>query len=210
MIAIVILAAGAARRMGRSKQLLPLGDKPIVWHTAAAACRAGLGAVITVIGSEAEQVSAALTDLPMTIVHNPLWETGQSSSVRTGLAAVDPATEAVIFLPADQPLVTPGLLQELAALYRSSGAAAAAPSFRGRRSSPVLFDLTRWRQDLLNLSGDQGGRGLLAAASEEVALLEVTDRYLLFDADSPSEYEQLQQIWADRRNTVAGNKSNKG
>lgn len=208
-ISIVILAAGAAKRMGCSKQLLPLGGKPIIWQTTATACSAGLGEVIVVTGAKADLVSAAVADLPVRIVYNSYWETGQASSVRTGLSQVDPAAAGVIFLPADQPLVTSTLLQELAALYQSSGATAAAPCRQGRRSSPALFDLGRWRQQLLNLQGDQGGRSLLDAAPGEVVLLEVADDCILCDADSPSDYENLQQLWADRRIAFAGNKSNK-
>lgn len=197
-IAVVVLAAGASSRMGTSKQLLPLGGKTIVWQTTNAACQAALGEVIVVTGSNAERVDAAVGDLPITSIYNPNWQDGQASSVVTGISALSGESTAAIFLPADQPLVTPELLRRLAELYQTSGSTAAAPCFKGRRGSPVLFDLSRWRQKLLKLAGDQGGRTLLNACPDEVSLLELTDDSVLFDADCLIEYEQLVKLWTRR------------
>jgi molybdenum cofactor cytidylyltransferase len=199
MIAVIILAAGAARRMGQSKQLLPLGGKTLVWQTANAACQANLGEVIVVTGAQGDRVKAALTDLPLQVVHNAKWEAGQATSVRAGVLALEADVQAVIFLPADQPLVTPELLTELVSCYHSSGAATVLPCFQGRRGSPVLFDLTFWRQELLSLEGDKGGRELLNSQPDKVATLEITDGSLLFDADSLAEYEQLRELWVARQ-----------
>lgn len=185
--------------MGRSKQLLPLGGKTLVWQTANAACRANVGEVIVVTGAEGDRVKAVLADLPLQVVHNEKWQAGQATSVRAGVLALNAETQAVIFLPADQPLVTAELLAELVSFYRSSGAAAVQPCYQGKRGSPVLFDLRVWRPKLLSLEGDKGGRELLKSQPDKVASLEIADARLLFDADSLEEYEQLRELWAARQ-----------
>ena len=85
MIVGIILAAGAARRMGKLKQLLPLGGKPMVWHVADAACRSRLDSVRIVTGAESAAVSAAVSELPLSEVVNPAWQRGQSTSLSAGL-----------------------------------------------------------------------------------------------------------------------------
>lgn len=198
-VSIVILAAGAARRMGRLKQLLMLDGKPLVWRTAAAACAAAVNEVLVVTGALSDAVTDGLADLPVRAVYNPEWCQGQSTSVRAGVEALNPHTQAVIFLPADQPLVTPDLLQQLNERYLATGSSIVAPIVAGRLSSPVLFDVSVWRQSLLSLSGDKGGRSILVSHPEAVVMLDVLDVEQLLDADTPQDFDQIQALWLERQ-----------
>ena len=68
----LVLAAGAARRMGRPKQLLPLGGRALLQHVVDAAAASALGDVVIVLGHEADAIEAALR-LPARarVVRNP-------------------------------------------------------------------------------------------------------------------------------------------
>lgn len=198
MIAAIVLAAGAARRMGRPKQLLPLAGKPLVWHVADTACRAGLSEVIVVTGSQRAAVTEAVADLPVRPVHNPGWQAGQASSLRAGLAAAAPETAAAIFLLADQPLVSPDIIRALVAAWRAGGTIVV-PTASGRRGNPVLFDLGCWRRQLVALSGDAGARGIIAANPGEVQAVPVADEAIFFDVDTPDDYIKLQELYSERK-----------
>lgn len=195
MIAAVVLAAGAARRMGRPKQLLPLAGRPLVWHVASAACRSVVDEVIVVTGARRTAVAAAVAGLSVRLAPNPRWRSGQASSLQAGLNAVSPDTGAIIFLLADQPLVTPALLDSLAAAYRAGGGSIVAPVAGGRRGNPVLFDIARWRQQLLALTGDAGARAIIAAHPGQVAAVPVTDETVFFDVDTPADYEEIIRLY---------------
>jgi molybdenum cofactor cytidylyltransferase len=197
MIAAVVLAAGAASRMGRTKQLLPLAGKPLVRHVAAAACAAAVGEVVVVTGAESAAVAAAVAGLPLRTVYNADWPAGQSASLKTGLAALAPEARAVVFLLADQPLVTPELINALIDSYRQGGATIAVPVAGGRRGNPVLFDLARWRSALMDLAGDAGARGIIDANPGEVAQIEAGPEIFL-DIDTPDDYTKMQAIWNGR------------
>ncbi len=196
MIAAVVLAAGAARRMGRPKQLLPLAGRPLVWHVASAACQSVVDEVIVVTGSRRTAVEAAVAGLPVRLAPNHHWRSGQASSLQTGLNAVSPDSGAVIFLLADQPLVTPALLDSLAAAYRAGGGSIVAPVAGGRRGNPVLFAIGRWRQQLLALTGDAGARAIIAAHPDQVAAVSVADETVFFDVDTPAEYDEIKRLYA--------------
>ncbi|MCX7781519.1 MAG: NTP transferase domain-containing protein, partial [Negativicutes bacterium] len=88
MFSAVILAAGASRRMGTPKQLLPVGGRPMVRRVAEAVCRSQVAEVIAVTGAYAEEVGKALKGLPVKIAFNPAWAEGQSGSVATGVKAL--------------------------------------------------------------------------------------------------------------------------
>lgn len=185
--------------MGHTKQLLLLGGKPLVFQTTAVACQADLGEVLVITGSEGTNVAKAVKSLPVRVINNPHWRQGQATSVRAGVEALNCQTQAVIFLPADQPLVTPELLRDLVLLYHGSGALAVMPCCHGQKGSPVLFDLSYWRQELLQISGDKGGRDLLKSQPNQVAFLEIADDQVLFDADTPTDFKRLQQLWCQRQ-----------
>jgi len=189
-IAAVVLGAGASTRFGQCKQLLDWEGKPLLCHVTDVALEAGLGPVIVVLGCRAEDTRAALGDRPVQIVMNWRWAEGLSTSVQTGLAALLPEAEAAIFLQCDQPLITPDLLRALAARFEETGASIVHPTFEGQRGTPVLF-ARRLFPELAAVSGDEGGRSLMARYPEDITTVEVDDPDVLADIDTPADYQQL-------------------
>ncbi|MCX7781460.1 MAG: NTP transferase domain-containing protein, partial [Negativicutes bacterium] len=90
----------------------------------------------------------------------------------------------------------PELINTLIEAYSNSAKTIIAPVYQERRGTPVLFALEYWRDELLALIGDQGARGLLERYPEQVAFLPVADGKLLWDADTPAEYQAMTAAWA--------------
>jgi molybdenum cofactor cytidylyltransferase len=191
-VAAIVLAAGGSSRMGQPKQLLPLGGQPMVRCVVDAVCSAGLRQVLVVVGAHAQTVMGALAGLPVDIVVNPAWPEGMSTSLRAGLNAVRSEIRAVLIVLADQPALTPDLVQALLARYRTTGAPIVAPFYGGRRGNPVLFDRALF-PELAALEGDQGGRLLLIKYHEQVAPLEIKDPALIVDVDTLQDYERIKE-----------------
>ena len=195
--AAILLAAGASTRFGQPKQLLDWDGVPLLAHTADTALAAGLAPVIVVLGCQAEAACAALDTAvnghcwgPVQTVMNWRWEQGLSTSVQAGLAALPPETEAAIFLQCDQPLVTPDLLRALVARFEETNALIVHPTHAGQRGTPTLF-ARRLFPKLAAVTGDEGGRSLIAHYTNEVATVEVTNPDTLADVDTPTDYERL-------------------
>ncbi len=191
MIRGIILAAGAARRMGKIKQLLPLGNQPMICHIAHAACQSELNEVVLVIGAAADLVSSAVDNFSLQIINNPDWSQGQASSLKAGLRLLTLDAEAVLFLLADQPLITAGLINRIIEAYRSSGKTIICPTHGERRGNPVLFDLNRWRDALSALSGDQGARQIIVDHPDEVGLVAVESEEIFWDIDTEEDYRRI-------------------
>ena len=203
-VAGIILAAGEAKRFGQPKQLLDWQGSPLVRHAAGTALAAGLSPVVVVTGAYAEQVEAAVRDLPVIISHNPDWQQGQSSSIQTGLKAITPpppplrdtspksfgfggGREGAIFLLADQPQVTPAVLRALVERHSVELDPIVAPLVQGQRANPVLFDRVTFPA-LMSLAGDIGGRAIFSKFP--VTYLPWHDENLLDDIDTPEQYER--------------------
>ncbi|HEX8666483.1 MAG TPA: molybdopterin-binding/glycosyltransferase family 2 protein, partial [Beijerinckiaceae bacterium] len=118
-VAAVVLAAGRSRRMGGPNKLLAtIGGVPLVRRAVEAAKGSRASPVIVVTGHQAEAVGAALAGLDATVVHNPDYAEGLSTSLTVGIAALPPAAEAAVVCLADMPGVTAAVIDRLIAAYR--------------------------------------------------------------------------------------------
>lgn len=194
MISGIVLAAGAARRLGRQKLFLDLRGKPVLQWVLEAALSSQLDEVICVVRDlkEARQKIFLKQDTLRWILNEKAHE-GQSTSVITGLEAVSPRCEGALFLVADQPLVKTELIDGLIELFRRSGALVIAPSFQGQSRNPVLFH-RRLFPELLKVTGDRGGRGLLEKHKEDTAFLAWEDVESFLDVDTWEDYERLKRL----------------
>lgn len=191
-VAAIVLAAGGSTRMGQPKQLLLVGGQPMVRRVTAAACASKLAQVIVVVGAQADAVRQALVGLAVDVVVNESWGEGMSTSVQAGLSALASGIQAVLIILADQPGLTPDLLNTLVARYYATRAAIVAPFYQGQRGNPVLFDRSLFGE-LAATQGDQGGRMLVTRHEGDVERVKVDDPSVLLDVDTHQDYEKTRE-----------------
>ena len=194
MISAVVLAAGRAERMGEQKLLMPLRDKPVLQWVLESALASELHEVICVVrdlGSVRRHIG--LVDERLFWLVNPLADRGQSSSVIAGLWAIDPQSDGALFLVGDQPLIHGELIDALVERFEKSNALIVAPVFHGETRNPVLFRRDLF-PDLLTLSGDRGGKGLVEKYRTQTVFLEWQDHTPFLDIDTRKDYESLMRL----------------
>jgi molybdenum cofactor cytidylyltransferase len=188
-VAVIVLAAGAGTRMsGRIKQLLPWRGHTLVENAIQIAAQSNAHETLVVLGAHVDALRPIVEKMPARVVLNRAWEGGHSTSIRAGLNALAHNIDAAIFMNADQPLLTPAVIDALIQRYRETDASIIAAQYAGRRGSPVLFDRKHFGE-LLALQGEQGGRELLA--NYPVVAVEFADARLGIDIDTLEEYEKL-------------------
>ncbi|CAN5173942.1 nucleotidyltransferase family protein [soil metagenome] len=177
----IVLAAGAGTRIGTPKALLStVAGEPWVARATALLVAAGCDPVLVVLGASAD-LARELVPSSATVVVADDWAEGMSASLRAGLLAADPLTDAALITLVD----LPGLPSTVVERVLAAGAAPdvlAQAVFEGRPGHPVLIGRSHWATVSAQISGDRGARGYLAAHG--VTEVECGDLFSGEDVDS--------------------------
>jgi molybdenum cofactor cytidylyltransferase len=193
VIAALLLAAGASRRFGGGLQKLvqELNGRPVVRWSAESLIGAPVSEVVVVLGANDAPVREALSGLPLRFIRNAAADGGMASSIAVGVSALTAETQAVVVVLGDEPLVGREPLERVVRRYKEGGAAIVAPTFRGVRGHPVLFDRSVF-PELLALTGDRGARALADRDPARLALVEL-DLPKPIDVDTPADLARLRR-----------------
>ena len=208
--AAIILAAGSSSRMGagRHKLLLPLGDRPVLAHVIDATLASQARPIILVLGHQVDQVRTQIapyiTHPNITIIENPMYLDGMSTSMRMGMqtlisngykkSALSSHIDSALIMLGDQPMITSRIIDNLITMYNATGKRIVAPLYAGKRGSPVLFDASLFHE-LLEVTGDEGGRTVLERHRQDLELVEMGDALANFDVDTWDAYQQVLEAW---------------
>ncbi|MDN4174641.1 NTP transferase domain-containing protein [Nocardioides sp. SOB77] len=171
----IVLAAGAGRRMGTPKALVDDWLARAVHVLRAGGC----DRVTAVLGARADDALALLPPRTAYVVAQD-WADGMSASLRAGLAAADPAAEAVVVTLVDLPDLVPEVVARVGR-HAAAGSLARA-AYAGVPGHPVLLGRDHWAGVLAETGGDRGAKGYLA--SHEVVLVECGDLATGQDVDA--------------------------
>lgn len=173
-----VLAAGASTRMGRSKQLLPLGGKPVIQHVVDAATRAAVDEILVVVGHDAEAMMGAVHLPPRgRCVVNRDYAEGMASSLVAAVRAAGPQSQAIAVLLGDEPSISTDVIDAALAAFRSGTsrivrAVYVAPDGTRKPGHPVIIGRDAWGE-VERLRGDEGMRRVIAAHPEWIVEVDI-------------------------------------
>jgi molybdenum cofactor cytidylyltransferase len=186
-VAAIVLAAGRSARMGRCKQLLPLGGSTVIGRCVNALVAGGAGEIVVVVSETGREVSEAVRGYPVRIAVNHLPGGDMSSSVRAGRDSLTGGESGVIVHLCDYPLVSAPTMNRMITEHRNSPDSIIIPCNRHRRGHPLLFP----RAILDELERDQILRDLVHRNPDRSACIDVDDPGVLLDMDTPEDYRRI-------------------
>ena len=194
MITGLVLAAGRSERMGTPKQLLPFGNLTLIEQVIRTLTRSRLGKdVVVVLGHRAMDIVKRISGLPVRLAYNPDPEGDMISSIRCGLAFIDPGQAFLIAL-GDQPLVTTGIVDRLIAEYERRPEGMVLPMHDGKRGHPMILS-PAYREEILFESLQGGLKALRDRHADSVRPVPVDTDAVLIDLDYWSDYEEALRRW---------------
>lgn len=187
--AIVVAAAGEARRFGSNKLLYKVDGMPLY--------RRMLGTLeqfpdtMKIIVTGYKEIKTDAMAQECVIVENKEPQLGMAHSVILGVEECyrrNPNLQGILFTVCDQPGLTAATIERLLKAAREHPGAVVCAASKGVPRNPVVWD-RRYREDLLSLSGDQGGRQLFPKYQEHMITIEVKAEELK-DIDRVSDLEK--------------------
>ncbi|OCA88724.1 nucleotidyltransferase family protein [Pseudobacillus wudalianchiensis] len=194
----IILAAGTSSRMGRPKQLLPLGEHLLLGHVINRVLTGEFTKVTAVIGHEAALIQELLPvkDSRFQWVLNEDYHSGQSSSLKRGIESLGLQQANVMVFLGDLPFIEE---QTIHTIYQSGvrmlkeykAPFMIRPVYKNIPGHPVFFGHIH-QETFSGLDGDQGGRAIVEQFAYKRRLL-VEDEGILLDIDTPIAYEKAKE-----------------
>ncbi len=172
--------------MGRPKQLLPLGDKPVIRHCLDAVIAAGIRDIVVVAGAHNAAITEVLRNTPAQMVQNDDPDSQMADSVRMGLRAINEPFSGVLICLSDHPLVQMETIKAVVSRHNEEPDRIIIPACGGKRGHPTLLpreiiDEIFFAPSLLDIIKKDAGR---------VRVLEVADDGILQNMNTEEDYRK--------------------
>jgi molybdenum cofactor cytidylyltransferase len=187
-LATIVLAAGESRRMGEPKLFLPVGKTTLLRGAVSSAMDLG-HPVVVVTGAYDKDIREHLKDWAgLTLVHNPDWANGMTSSISAGVQAATTFKPDFFFITlADQPsMMAESLAFLVDELFRNEDKVIAT-EYPERMGVPAIFP-ARLTADLLGLNGKFGARHLIKRERDLDNVVGIRFHQPPEDIDTPEDY----------------------
>jgi molybdenum cofactor cytidylyltransferase len=192
----IILAAGLSTRMGQPKLILEINGIPVIRRVVSAALASELHRVILVTGPSDSHAMDALgpvaEDPRLLRSVNPVPQAGMSSSMRKGMESVDREASGIMILLGDQLGITAANINKFLVAFRKDRTKIIVPLVLGRKTTPVIFPVSLFTE-LMQETGDIGGRNVLKRHADLVVELEMSEEYDDTDLDTPEDLDKIRR-----------------
>lgn len=194
-ITSILLAAGVSSRMGSIKALLPWENKTLIEWQIEKIKESGIEEIIVVLGSKAEEIQNKIKNLDISIVLNPDYEKGKTTTIKKGLSGVKNAESDIMLLAVDQPRHG-WILKKVIDDHIRNKSLISCPVYKGSKGHPIIFQ-NKLRKELFEIEEKfQGIRKITTKYSGSVNTIEVDSDTVNIDINTPEEYQEAIKIFS--------------
>jgi molybdenum cofactor cytidylyltransferase len=200
MINAVIPAGGHSQRMGRPKLVLPLGDRTVLEHVVAALQEANVEHILVVVGPHVPELITLAEKAGADVLLLPEGTADMRATVEHGLRWLEAhrhprEDDAWLLVPADHPTLRPAVVRQvIQGRAANPTSTIVIPTFAGRRGHPVLFTWSHV-EPIRAFPKEQGLNAYIRQQPAAVLEVAVESGEILYDLDTPDDYERLRLAW---------------
>jgi len=198
MIFAVIPAAGKSTRLGRPKLTLPVAGKTVLEHVITALRNGGVKHILVVVGPHVPELQSVAETSGAHVLVLGQETADMRDTVERGLQWLKQhfqpnTTDCWLLVPADHPTLDTAVVRQLLeARSKYPNCSIFVPTFQGQRGHPALIE---WKHvpGIEKLPANQGLNNYLRVQIEETFEIAVTSAEILWDLDTPEDYERLRE-----------------
>ena len=196
----VLPAAGNSSRMGQPKLALPLGERTILEHVIAALRQAEIEHILVLIGPHVAELAVLAESAGACVCCVQAQPSGMRGTVEHGLRWVEERfgprpDDTWLLVPADHPALDASIVLQLESAHAAhSQFSIVLPTYRSRRGHPTLF---AWKHvaAIRDWPAELGLNTYVRQHVAETLEVPVDSAGVLWDMDTPEDYEWLRQNW---------------
>ncbi|WP_313530703.1 nucleotidyltransferase family protein [Anaerotignum sp.] len=184
----IILASGYSKRFGENKLLYTINKKPMIFyimHELSNLARANIVQTPYVV-TQYEEISNLAKEMNFHALWNESAEKGICESIKLGVLE-DNDSDAYMFFTGDQPYIKAEVISSFISAYLMSKKELGCVIYNLTWYSPTIFS-KKYRNELLSLKGDIGGKRILKSSPDDVFLFNV-DFKSVKDIDTKTDLE---------------------
>jgi molybdenum cofactor cytidylyltransferase len=196
-IAVVVLAAGNAKRLGQSKQLLPWVNSTLLGNVVDNVLTVDAHKTFVVLGAYSNEILEKINLSEATVLINDNWQQGLGSSIASAITEIDdkyPELNAVLLVLADQPFIGSIHLNAIINLHLTEKESIIITRKEDYRGVPVLFP-RKFFKELRLLSNDEGAKQIINRNKNCVK--EIVSQDNIADIDTFEAYEAFHKIFVN-------------
>ncbi|MDY4576304.1 MAG: nucleotidyltransferase family protein [Intestinibacter sp.] len=189
MLSVIVLASGNSKRFKGNKLLYEIDDKPMYLRTVEKLinlkekCK-NIGEIIFV--TKYQKIINDLKNRDIKVIENKNSEFGISQSIKLGVSNSN--NDCYMFTVCDQPYIREDTIENFIEGFIKSGKNLGCVSSDGLLLNPTIFT-KKYKDDLMRLEGDKGGKKIILKNLEDLFVFEVCDHYELIDIDYKEQLE---------------------
>ena len=183
--------------MGAPKPLLRWLDDTLINYQVNSLREAGISETVVVLGHAAADVAPHVRGGDdVTIVVNPRYREGKTTSIKLGVREADPQAAAILLLAVDQPRPA-AMLRRVIQEHIGSRALITQPVYEGKSGHPLLFHST-FRDELLAITEERMGvRDVVARDPTRVSTVAVDSALALLDLNTADDYRRALKLFEE-------------
>lgn len=186
MIHMIMLAAGESRRFGSNKLLCNFEGKQLYRHVFDKLLKlnGNRDDLSLCVVTQYEEIKTYAKSHGIPVIWNDHASEGITSSLKLGIECVGKTgtQDYYSFFVSDQPHMNPDTVSDFYHAFLQGNSSMGCVRADGHRGNPTIFHV-KYRDELLNLTGDVGGKQLFSKHPGECFFYEVALKIELVDYD---------------------------
>jgi len=187
MISAILLAAGQSKRMnGENKLTKEIEGIPLIKNSVKNILFSSVDELIVVLGYQNEIIQKLIDKHEkIKFIFNKDFESGMSSSIKTGLNQLSKNTEAFFICLGDMPMINSDIYNQL--IKSKNQKDILVPTYNKEQGNPVLFSISM-KSTIMSVKGDKGAKKILEQNKNKILKVEINDINITKDFNTKSDF----------------------
>jgi len=190
MVSAILQAAGQSKRMdGENKLAKEIQGTPLIKHSVKNILASSIDELIIVLGYQKEIIEKLIDkNKKIKFIFNKDFESGMSSSIKTGLNYLSKKNEAFFICLGDMPMVNQDIYNQL--IKSKNNKEIIVPTYKGQQGNPVLFNKSM-KEKIIGITGDVGAKKILELNKDKILNLEINDQSITKGFNTQDDFSSL-------------------